>query len=748
MNFIKYGLYKFHGNAEKYGKDGLFMSGNVDQSIALFGSELAADTLTFVVNSRALQGDGTGYAFLLDINERPIQTSDGKFLVVKNVFPDYRNFTAGAVLDLYNNPDGQIIGRFYVEDVKQVSRKTVQFTCTDCIGVLTKMEDYGGGIWEQADGKTAGSIISEIMAGSGIQYTVQADVSTVQVIGRLPRENRRVSLGKLLVATGATVIESQGVMQIRYIGSGSPSTVAQSVIYLQGGSVGHQYPATEVQVTEHGFYDLASDEAVTLFDNTDEQVTAQSQLVVFSEPAHDLTTTGSITIEESNANYAIISGIGTLEGQTYTHTKRVISRSTGAVAADRIVALENNELVGVHNSANVAKRMVNYYKLPISVDYEQLDASGLLAAGTPVNLTDPFGTARTGWVRKKSFPIGNKTKGHMNVLVDWVAGPYGSTYSDYRVFRASDITNAGRLNIPSAMQGKEALVMLIGGAGGGQAGFDGAAGEAPSGIVNYEARAQGTGGVGGNAGQGGERPLVLSFQVVSLPSYYDGCVIGTGGAGGASNGALGSAGGATTLGGMTSADGSQPVADVVNFLDGTVYAYLNSAGEAGGNGGIGAGRGTQPQYQDVSTNGQNHICDSGTINYGGAYANSVSYSYKLGSSARKYRTTGGAGGGGAAHGAAGNSGRTNQNYDDDQTYGSYYSQGGDGANAIAPTQAAETQAGRGGHGGGGGGGSAQCYLYTDGSSVFTYGFNYGGAGGLGSAGGQGGDGLIVIYYNA
>lgn len=744
MNYIKYGLYKFHGNAEKYGKDGLFMSGQVDQSIALFGNELAADSLTFVVNSRALQGDGTGYAFLLDINERPIQTSDGKYLVVKNVFPDYRNFTAGAVLDLYNDPNGQVIGRFYVENVEQVSRKTVKFTCTDCIGMLTKMEDYGGGIWEQADNKTAGQIINEIMAGSGIEYIVQPDVASVQCIGRLPRANRRVNLGYLLIATGATVIEDKGVMQVRYLGSGAPSTIPQSVIYLDGGQVAHQFPATEVQVTEHGFYDLASDEAVTLFDNTDEQVTAQSQLVVFQEPAHNLTTTGSITIEESNANYAIISGIGTLEGQTYTHTKRVISRTTGVVAAENIVAIEDNELIGVHNSANVAKRMVNYYKLPISVDYEQLDASGLLAAGTPVNITDPFGVARSGWVRKKSFPIGNKTKGKMNVLVDWVAGPYGSTYTDYRVFRAADISN-GRLNLPAAMQGKEALVMLIGGGGGGQAGFDGEQGGhgyAQAGTVYYGSPANG--GAGGAAGAGGERPLVLSFQVVSLPSYYDGCAIGAGGAGGASNGAAGSAGGATTLGTFSSADGSQPLDDIVNFLDGTVYAYLNTAGEAGAAGGIGSG------YDginiDTSTNGADHICADGTW-YGGPYKNGMSWSYRASQSdTRKYFYTGSAGGGGAAHGADGNIGFTGDGYGD-ELYG-WRSIGGAGANAVAPLQAAETQAGHGGHGGGGGGGATAGYRHVDGSSYNSYDLGTGGAGGLGSAGGQGGDGLIVIYYNA
>lgn len=740
MNYIKYGLYKFHGNAEKYGKDGLFMSGQVDQSIALFGNELAADTLTFVVNSRALQGDGTGYAFLLDINERPIQTVDGKYLVVKNVFPDYRNFTAGAVLDLYNNPDGQVIGRFYVEDVVQDSRKTVKFTCTDCIGMLTKMEDYGGGIWNHADNKTAGQIIAEIMAGSGIQYTIQSDVASEQVIGRLPRANRRVDLAKLLIATGATVIENQGVMQIRYLGSGSPSSVPQSVIYLDGGTVAHQFPATQVQVTEHGFYDLASDEAVTLFDNTDEQVTAQSQLVVFQEPAHNLTTTGSITIEESNANYAIISGIGTLEGQTYTHTKRVISRNTGVVAAENIVAIEDNELIGVHNSANVAKRMVNYYKLPISVNYEQLDASGLLAAGTPVNITDPFGVARSGWVRKKSFPIGNKTKGKMNVLVDWVAGPYGSTYTDYKAFRAADITGAGRLNIPAAMQGKEALILLIGGAGGGQGGLNG---EQGSNIPNTGSERNlgkpANGGAGGVGGACGTRPLVLSFQEPSLPAYYDGAAIGVGGAGGASNGGAGSAGSATTLGGQTSADGVQPLDDLVNFLDGSVYCSLNTIGESGNAGGIGSGYGDR--NLDTGTDGSPHICDDGTW-VGGHYSNGWRRNQSVSQGTRYYYAAG-AGGGGAAHGGDGYDGSSG----DRDTY-DWYAVGGAGGNATPPPQAAETQAGRGGHGGGGGGGASAGALYYSWSTSYSYSAGTGGTGGAGSVGGQGGDGLIVIYYNA
>lgn len=297
------------------------------------------------------------------------------------------------------------------------------------------------------------------------------------------------------------------------------------------------------------------------------------------------------------------------------------------------------------------------------------------------------------------------------------------------------------------MQGKEALVMLIGGGGGGQAGYDGAAGEAPSGLKNYEAHAIGMGGAGGAAGAGGARPNVLSFQVVSLPSYYDGCAIGIGGAGGASNGALGSAGGATTLGGFTSAGGSQPVDDVVNFLDGSVYASLNEAGEKGANGGIGSGQGSGDPVThyvygvDTSTNGENLLTTDGTW-YGGQYRNGLSFTENV-SSGRRIYDVGSIGGGGAAHGANGNTG-----YVGNPTTYDWNCVGGAGANAAAPPQAAETQAGHGGHGGGGGGGAAQGSINYSWSSSFTYGGNTGGTGGLGSAGGQGGDGLIVIYYNA
>ena len=142
MNYIQYGREFFHGNSRRWGTNGLFMNGQVEQRIALFGNELSADSLTFVVNSKALVGDGTGYAFLLDSDMRPLQTSDGKFLVARQIYTDWRNFVPGASLDLYNNPGGTMIGRFYVQDVKRINRKAVQFTCTDCVDCSCIYKEY------------------------------------------------------------------------------------------------------------------------------------------------------------------------------------------------------------------------------------------------------------------------------------------------------------------------------------------------------------------------------------------------------------------------------------------------------------------------------------------------------------------------------------------------------------------------------------------------------------------------------
>ena len=495
------------------------MNGQVNQVIALFGNELAADTLTFVVNSKALVGDGTGYAFLLDSDMKPLKTSDGKFLVVRQIYTDWRDFTPGAPLDLYNNPNGTMIGRFYVEEVTQVNRKAVRFTCTDCVGIMAGMDDHGGGVYT---GETVSQICAEIFAGSGLTYAVSEDVGAVQCYGRLPRDNRRTNLGRLLVATGATLMEKNGVVQIVYLGTGTTSTMYQRNIYLRNGEVVQKDPATAVTVTEHAFYKLASDKVETLFDNTSEVTPAEDQLVIFSEACHDLAATGTLTISESNANYAIVSGVGTLTGSVYTHTRRQITKDTGVTTyKEHVEAIEDNELIGLHNSEYVAQRMANYYAIRTSIEFDALDPAGNLLPGSPVNFTDPFGTARTGWIHKKDYAIGNKTRAKWEIPVDWTPGPWGSNLDACELF---DEAGTFTWTVPEGVT--SLTVQLV---GGGQAGFDGENGKSGSAGSSDQFSGTGKGGDGGAKGLGGHPGKANAVTVTVTPGQTVTITIGIGG---------------------------------------------------------------------------------------------------------------------------------------------------------------------------------------------------------------------------
>lgn len=719
MNYIQYGQDFFHGNSSRWGTNGLFMSGQVEQSIALFGNELAADSLTFVVNSKALVGDGTGYAFLLDADLKPLQTSDGKWLIAKQVYTDWRNFVPGAALDLYSTPGGTMIGRFYVQDVTQISRKAVRFTCTDCIGILDGMNDHNGGIYT---GETVADICAEIFAGSGLSYSVGADVAAVECYGRLPRANRRTNLGKLLVATGATLSESNGTVLITYLGAGAPTTMYQRNIYMQGGSVVNKDRSTGVEVTEHAFYQLNTDADAVLFDNTTEVTPVTSQLVVFQEPCHDLTATGTLTIEESNANYAVVSGVGTLSGKVYTHTQRQISKSTGVTSNKvKVEKIEDNELIGYHNSDYVAQRMANWYKVAVGVDMEALDPSGALMPGTYVNITDPFGDARTGWTRKKSFAIANKTRAAWDVAIDWQPGPWGSNVDAWDLFKTSTTWT-----VPA---GVTSVTFYLGGGGtGGEGGGKGQSGESGSGGESVK------GGDGGVAGNGGAPGKVHTVTLAVTPGDVITISIGAGGGGGAKNSGAGSAGSATTITHngttYTSADGVVPDSGFLNQFTGEIYSLTGPAGVPGAAGGAYDGSGLVA----------GSVSDD-QVWYGGQPGSSQIWHQGVGADRKSIYAIGG-GGSGAAYGANGTNG-TNGSYTSTRVYGG---NGADGPTALPKAHTAGP--GCGGIGGcGGGGGGAGGPAETEGVTRTLY-PGYGGAGGDGSVGGLAGDGWALALYKA
>jgi len=688
---------------------------------ALISEELKPDTFGF-----NLIYDKGKLLFLIDAEGKYLTDADGKFLVVKADDFDPEAFRFGDTLDYYIDNGATMVGQFYVRIVRRIAKNVYRFECTSAIG-MTTYYGHNGGIYS---GATLGSIVAEIMGN--IPYTIDADLADVTCTGWLPKvAAARDNLRALLFMSGGSVKKNaNGTVNFGYIGSGA-AKVIQDVNLNVGGSISHLEPATRVEVTSHEFHALPGDETVTLYDNTN-GVGATSLVVDFQQPCHDLAVTGSLVIESSNANYAVVTGIGTLTGKAYTHSISLYAMDTGVQSEPNVIQVADNCMINPGNVANVTKRIAGYYAIAKEVDY--LIRVTNERPGDKVTFKDPFGDQQTGFIKEMNVTLSKRLNANTKIALNWTPGPFGDSYSAYKVFRAADISS-GRLTFPAEMVGAQALVVLLSGAGGGQAGYDGAQGEALGGYQNLGVPMMG--GAGGAAGAPGERGRMYSAYVNVLPSYYDNAAIGVGGAGGASNGALGSAGGDTTLGTFTTNGAPQLIDDYTNFLDGTAYGLLNVAGEAGSTGGIGSGYGTYDL--DTSTNGANHTCTDGTW-YGGAYDNGDYYREYV-SQGTRYYSTGGAGGGGAAHGANGSAGVAG--YDPVN----YLGVGGAGGNAVAPAQAAETQAGRGGHGGGGGGGCATSGIYYSWSHSTSGHAGTGGAAGLGSAGGQGGDGLIIVYYN-
>ena len=702
----------------------LAIGGNLVNSLmmhqALISEELKPDTFVFNVIY-----DPDRRLFLIDADGKYLTDADGKLLTVLADSFDPEAFHFGDPLSYYINNGDRLVGRFYVRAVRRISKKIYRFECISGIGMLT-YRSHDGGIYSAS---TVGAVISDIM-GPNVPYTIDNNLASVSVNGWLPRvASARDNLRAVLFMSGGSVkMNSDGSIRFGYITNGTPYNIGNTRLAV-GGTVSQLAPATRVEVMSHEYYARQSDESVLLFDNTN-GMPVTGQIVEFSEPCHDLVATG-LTIGTSNANYAIVSGSGTLVGQKYTHSTSLYALETNVPAEPNIIQITDNYLINPRNVANTAQRIGRYYSIAKEVNYTQRLAGE--RPGTKVTFQDPFGEQQTGFIKSMNVTLSHNLNSNTTIALDWTPGPFGDSYSKYKNFYAADIEN-GRLTIPDTMVGKQAFVVMLSGAGGGQGGYDGEAGEAPSGEANYYDMTPGMGGAGGEPGQPGERGRIYTFYEDTLPAYYDNAAIGLGGDGGASGGGLGSPGGDTTLGTYSTQNGTQMQDSYVNFLSGVSYGDANEPGIAGGAGGIGAGRGTVGL--DSSTRGESVVGVDGVTRSGGAYANGESYRYN----ARTYNT-GGAGGGGAANGIMGNAGISGQWGNDNGSWG------GDGANAYAPSAASVVRPGRGGNGGGGGGGAAQCYSKGDTQTGFSYGFNTAGSGGTGSAGGKGGSGLIIIYYN-
>lgn len=597
---------------------------------------------------------------------------------------DLSRYDYGEAVSVYT-PNGSLLAAGYVTSVRRTSRNVYEFEATSLPGLLLGVI-HRGGVY---DGDTLGSIIDDIMYAAGIgsdKYQTDQDVSDTAVRGWLPYAPCRENLQQVLFSCGASAYLDGGMIQIRYNSDPDVKTVGSDSIYFGSYSVRHDSNASRAVVYEHRYIQSSAIAAKELYNASG----ANRYEVVFQEPCFGLVGDGLI-IHESGANYAIVSGSGTLTGIPYLHTTRQVTRDINTDGGKKDVIVDNATLISSLNVENTLDRVADYYggaseaACSIVLDGQRL--------GDMLSYIDPVtGRETTGILKSIESILSSKIKAAIKIATGWMPGHFGNSINGFVA-----ITQDATYHIPQSV--RRITLVLIGGGDGGEGGYPG---------TNGSRSANGKGGRNGEKGAGGK----ILTQVVTVSGGEDvSIVVGVGGEGGqpALQGSHGTATTATISGTTYSSDdGSSDDNGYLNSVTGDVYATPGDDGVSGGDGNPG---GTNVVYNGVT--------------------------YKPGdqgaSQTRNGVTAYGGYGGGPAVGANGARGQAGS-----VRTGGYQEDGGGGDGASPSIFPADSDViaggGSGGHGGGGGGKSQ------------NYDFAKTGKGAPGCAGSKGGNGIALIFF--
>ena len=611
--------------------------------------------------------------------------------------------------------NGRRMGIFYLQTVERVGPDSYHLSGLSAVGLLMTKK-HNGGIYT---GQTAGEVIRDICGD--IPVKVESVYESRKLYGWLPyvqpaQSSARDNLAEVLFAIGAWLgVDNDGVLRVEKLWDGTASTIGPGLIHAEDCSVQYTDAVSAVEITEHQW--VPSSDAVTLFEGT----TEQGALIVFDDPAHDLTADG-FTILESGANYAVVSaGSGTLTGQGYTHITRIIRKTVAEDAEENVVAITDAHLVSLTNSVDVANRTADYYRHRETIQVDINPLSG--PPGNVVQIYHPWDKVMvSACIAERETTISGLLKSGIQALVGFTPPqPDTAEYLDERVI----LTDAGTWTMPEAAV--TLRVVLIG------KGFDGTAGN-PGGSnilssstksntssATFSAGAAGKGGFGGIGGDGGKINIITLEPEAGQTFVYD------------------TTGDEVTFGTYSSANGA---ASEAGYFDSTTLEYFGRKGAdgvSGGDGGaVGASGKSVGDYFGGSGTASKSIQDKWTVS-GITYTDRGSIQ--------------GFGGGGAAKGRNGRSANGSIRF---QAFGFTpdvaVNSNADGVSGSAGDDGANYgDGGGGGNGGGGAGatGSVSVSFTPSAPSGERTSCSWSGVflqGGSGGAGGAGKKGCVILYY--
>lgn len=673
-------------------------------SSALVMDELAVDELRPTVYSAAY----IHVCFAPDGSDE-LETADGCTFMVLPGEGYLDELPYGTPIWYYSGD--VMMGKFYTKRVVRSGKTWFDIQAVSAIGILDG-QTHNGGMYK---GSRFADVAADVIGGA-VPFTVADDVASIPVFNWLPKASRRKNLHQLLFAYGAALKkDNSGNMIIYFPGEQTAKSIADNRIFL-GGSVDFQTPASRVDITEHAFYKLPSDEIVTLFDNTDGSGVADHTTVDFRDaPIYNIVPVGGLTVHESGVNYAVISGTGILTGKKYTHTTKIISMDGRSSGEEKTVSVTDATLVSVTNSEYVARRVLSFYSsartisADIVVDGEK--------PGDQIAFNDPFDEPATAFLSSMDIHSGSFLRAACELITNYTPKWSGNVFSHVVI-----LTGSGTWQKPAGVE--QCRAVLVGAGSGGSSGGNGES--ATGGFTTIGTC--GEGGVPGPSGLGG-KILSVAIDLKSISSIQYAC--GIGGLGGEANGlepVQGAEGGATTFGSFSSANGPRSDSGCVNLFTGAVYGLPGVTGLPGGKG------------STYNSDGDPVTGPDGTVYYPGQRGQAGKYE----SSSVSCGGDGGNGGGAAVGSNGGDGGNGIGRNNGGNGFGEG-GNGGKGANAAGGADGASYgSGGSGGHGGGGGGTGGASYNSTGGDSYRMNGNP--GAGGIGGRGGKGADGCVILYY--
>ena len=256
--------------------------------------------------------------------------------------------------------DGRLLGNFYLKSGARKNRVDYYMDTHDALGILDGNE-YHGGICSAVKVDT---VLQEIFAGEDFGYTLDESYKDVTLTGYIPYTSKRNALVQVAFAIGAIVDTSYGDCVRIYPQPQEVTGTFDNSNTFDGLTLEHSDIVTGIRLTVHSYAE--TDEEEELY----KEALNGTAEIVFSEPHHSLSILGG-ALEESGANYAIITGTGaviTLTGKKYGHSTSQLSKDNPDIIYNKnIKEVTDATLINPENGPAALERIYEYYQRAESV---------------------------------------------------------------------------------------------------------------------------------------------------------------------------------------------------------------------------------------------------------------------------------------------------------------------------------------------------------------------------------------------